>query len=1218
MTDFALLGIKVDSKEVRKANKDLDAFTKGSVRATRGTKQFESASKRLEKQLAKTLGPLRQMRNLLIGVGITQTAKGLVHVADQFVLINARVKTVTDSLEEQKFVMQSLRDSANEVGVSMESAAKLFIRTQRVRKDIGATTQDVLKFVQTIQRLTLISGASAQESTAAMIQLSQAIASSRLSGEELRSVMEQVPVIVKTITDEYDITLAQFRKLAEQGEITADVMVTAINNASVRVAQEAAKMPDTVGRAFMNLRNEFQALTGEINKEFNVTGRLAAGIRSLAGNLETVADIVLVLAGYLGVRLVQAIIGATVATVKGTIALKAEVTARIAATAATLAHVRARQAELVIATGHIGVIGKWGKKQNELVRSTGRLERATTKYNKALKAAIPLTFLGRASRLLGIFGGLPGVIAAAAGALWVWNQRTKDAEERAEKLKEKLLNLGKSQVELAKDIALVTKTMLEQERAAARIEAKEAERKIRDLERRRNRNIRGPAAHQKAVKTRLQEELDAERKSLEEWQLAIEKVTKAIDEAGKKKPEDLAGALDHLLGGKGSQGQKTLEQYIEKLSIARDEQERMAEAVGQGEIAVAALNDELEIENALRGAGTTATLDQEAAIVRIVMATQAETKAINETKDARRKAAEAAEEAAEAAKEAASEIQEPFDRAAENIQRGFGNAFTEAFRHGKLEFESFADLVKDIMARLAGEMAALLVFRPQLLGGLGLFGSSAAGAAGGTAGGALAGGGALSGLLAHPALLGVGGALGGTYLSGGFGSTAGTAGGLAGGLLGAGAGAYLGFALGGPLGSLGTMALGSALGGFGGGLLGGGIGSLFGGGNDKQKFGFNTGAGGVQTPFGGLSVSTSKNIDADAIVRSLAGIDKSIAKLLDPDQIARVRGALSGTGQFFSAHSFDNESFDVVKTRLVRIIDAVSENTVASGLLNQIGRDPGNIDQLVGEAGRIIELINMFGEQGEPLNDAEVALQAITEQFRELSDVAVDLGFSVEEVNERLAKATQKLTTDFNTSITDQILAIEEPLIFALESVERVAKDRLANAVTLGADLVDVERLNALERQQVLDRFAADFMSANASLLSVLTSLKTTSAGGLSLGSQINNSESVFNQLLSDARSDPSARSSLASFLPGFIDLKREQLGSSAEFFEFTNFLDSTVRGLVDQRDTVSTLQDVGAAITTGDNAIVTALQEEIGSLKQEIVEMNADIKLLLNAPAAA
>jgi hypothetical protein len=516
------------------------------------------------------------------------------------------------------------------------------------------------------------------------------------------------------------------------------------------------------------------------------------------------------------------------------------------------------------------------------------------------------------------------------------------------------------------------------------------------------------------------------------------------------------------------------------------------------------------------------------------------------------------------------------------------------------------------MARMAGEIAALLVFRPQLLGGglggLGLFGSSAA-----SAGGA-AGTGGLGALLAgaNPLLLGAGGILGGTYLGGGFGSTAGTAGGLGGGLLGAGLGGYLGFALGGPLGSLGTMALGSLLGGLGGGFLGGGIGSLFGG-NDKQKFGFNTGAGGLQTPFGGLSVSTSQNIDAGAIVRSLAGIDESIARLLSPEQIGRVRGGLAGTGQWYSSHSFDNESFDVVKTRLVRIIDSVAQNTVASGLLNQIGRSPENIDELVQAAGGIIEMINLFQNNGAELNTAEQALKALNEQFDDLADAAKKLGFDVGIAEAKRQQAIEALTADFNTSIKDQILAIQDPLRATLAEEERIAEERLDNARTLGANIADVERLNGLRRAQIIEQA---FSGPNSSIESFLSSLRTTGAGGLGINAQAKNAEALFNSLLSPARTDPAARQQLAGLLPQLVNLKREQLGSTAQFFQFTRFLDSTLTNLVDQTDTVTILESIGSAITLGDNAIVSALREENELLRDQIAELSADIRLVVNAPS--
>jgi hypothetical protein len=842
------------------------------------------------------------------------------------------------------------------------------------------------------------------------------------------------------------------------------------------------------------------------------------------------------------------------------------------------------------------------------------LERATTKHTQALKAAIPLSFLGRAKSLLAIFGGLPGVITLAIGALFVWNQRAKDAEDGAEDLKQKLLNLGKSQAELAEDTRIATKTLLEQERVLAQIALKEDERKLKELE---SAKVGVTGVRGFISRDKLQRDLDEKRKSIEDWGIAIEKVNKEIEES-KKPPEDLTGAGQEMLR-KLKREAKTFEDHtnkvednIKKLEIARDKEERLAKAYTKGEKAVAALNAELEIENALRGAGTNLTLDQAAAIIREVRARQKATGAIEDMKDARREEAEAAEAQQEAAEDAAREIQAPFDRAAENIQRGLGDAFTNAFRHGKLEFETFADLVKDVMARMAGEIAALLVFRPQLfgggLGGLGLFGSSAA-----SAGGA-AGTGGLGALLAgaNPLLLGAGGILGGTYLGGGFGSTAGTAGGLGGGLLGAGLGGYLGFALGGPLGSLGTMALGSLLGGLGGGFLGGGIGSLFGG-NDKQKFGFNTGAGGLQTPFGGLSVSTSQNIDAGAIVRSLAGIDESIARLLSPEQIGRVRGGLAGTGQFYSAHSFDNESFDVVKTRLVRIIDAVAENTVASGLLNQIGRSPENIDELVQAAGGIIEMINLFQNNGAELNTAEQALKALNEQFDDLADAAKKLGFDVGIAEAKRQQAIEALTADFNTSIKDQILAIQDPLRATLAEEERIAEERLDNARTLGANIADVERLNGLRRAQIIEQA---FSGPNSSIESFLSSLRTTGAGGLGINAQAKNAEALFNSLLSPARTDPAARQQLAGLLPQLVNLKREQLGSTAQFFQFTRFLDSTLTNLVDQTDTVTILESIGSAITLGDNAIVSALREENELLRDQIAELSADIRLVVNAPS--
>jgi hypothetical protein len=561
----------------------------------------------------------------------------------------------------------------------------------------------------------------------------------------------------------------------------------------------------------------------------------------------------------------------------------------------------------------------------------------------------------------------------------------------------------------------------------------------------------------------------------------------------------------------------------------------------------------------------------------------------------------------------------PFSTAVSNIQSSFADTFTDIYRNGETSFEDLSDRIKDIFARLAGEITALMVIRPVIAGISASFaGSAAAGAAGGAAGsgasGSLASGGlgawlaTGAGSNAMAAAIGIGAGLAGNFAGQQFSSLVGMNS-NAGGNIGGAIGGIGGAALFGP----GGAAIGAFLGNLAGSFIGNGFG--FGGGNDKVKFGFGTGADGVQTPFGGLSVTASKNIDSAGIIQGLADLDEAIAALLSPGQIEQVRADLSGTGQFFSVKGFDNESFDVVKTRLIRIIDSVAENTVASGLLNSIGRDPGNIDELVQSAQGIIELINVFQDDGAELNDAQLALAALNEQFDTLADTAEKLGFAITDVETKRQQAITDLTADFNASIRDQILAIEDPFTLTLENIARAAEERLENARSLGADLVEAERLTALERAQAFDQA---FGGANNSITKFLDSLKTTGAGGLSIAEQTANAESQFNSLLGSARTDPTARADLAALLPTLLDLKRDQLGSTSSFFEFTSFLDSTLRNLVDQGDTVSTLQDIGAAITTGDNAIVDALRDEIGSLKVVIGGMVDDMSLLLNAPTAA
>lgn len=595
-----------------------------------------------------------------------------------------------------------------------------------------------------------------------------------------------------------------------------------------------------------------------------------------------------------------------------------------------------------------------------------------------------------------------------------------------------------------------------------------------------------------------------------------------------------------------------------------------------------------------------------------------------------------------AAEKAAEELQKPFDNAAENIQRAFGDKFTEIFRNGKASFDDLGDVIKGIMARTAGEIAALLVFRPQVLaagGGLaGLFGAGPASAAGA-------------------------GGLGNNLLTAGIGKAATSFGGFGGAFLGAGLGAYQGYqnngTRGAVIGGLAGYAGGAALT-AGGAALASGVGvagsigaaglgitsalaaipvwgwaalaalAVFGGGKSKSKIrigsvanrdkalelGFNNIA---ETPFGVVGVTADSNKfgggRGKGVTSAAKAIDEAIASLLSDAEIERVRAALDGaTTRRISRTTFDKgDAASLVRERLADIIDAIAENDVASQQLSKTK----DIGKLTEEAALLVTRIKSISDllsAAEPLNAAEQALKALNAQFDQLAGEADKLGFSVDRVEQKRQDAIKQLTTDANEGVRLAILSFTDPLAASLEALEAGQQRRLEEFKSLGADIVEAERLFGLERKRLIEQQTGSFTQANGSITAFLDSLQTSAAGGLTVADRAANADTQFNALLSAARGDAGARTDLASFLPGFVDLKRQQLGSTESFFEFRSFLETSLRNLVNTGETVSTLNDIGDAITTGNNAIVLTLQEEIGSLKSEVSDLNEKLSLVLNA----
>lgn len=575
--------------------------------------------------------------------------------------------------------------------------------------------------------------------------------------------------------------------------------------------------------------------------------------------------------------------------------------------------------------------------------------------------------------------------------------------------------------------------------------------------------------------------------------------------------------------------------------------------------------------------------------------TEAVERAAKDAADAQKKAAEERQKLAEKEAEL---MRAPFENAAKGVQDAFTDAFENVFNGNVRSFRDLAGQIKQIFVRLAAEIATLLVFRP-------VVGSIAAAAGLTGSGSALAGTGGAGGFGFNPIssvsnflgpagpLLGIG-ALGGgaiAALTGGNtlgGSIGGSLGFYGGTLLGSGAlGGVTGAAVGalGQLGNFVVPGLGLVLGA----LLGGALGGKP---SNKPAIGsVNLGSGsifGLQTLPGKESAETIKARDAlldvvgkfSGALQQITGGRLSGAVTVDVGERDGTQ-VLSGPGR--GRYANPQQALNaIIKGMLngVQGVDAQFRQVFAR-------LDTSNLEQAVQDLGIAATIIKRDYVAAEPLSEAAAAIKALNEAFAPLIDNARRLGLATQPILAEQQRQRRLLTSNFNEAIDAAILGITDPLAAALNAFDDIAAERLRNARDLSADLVDVERLNALERQQIVEQYGQQansaLLSANQSIEQFLSSLRSGSGSFLSPNARLANAESEFQALLSAAQGgDVSARSALTGAAGNLLDASRDVFGSSEMFFQRLGFVESTLNNLVGGSSTTTTYDNLGATIATG------------------------------------
>lgn len=357
-------------------------------------------------QVGDTLG--RVGAALGLGLGVQQ----LIALADQYSTLQARLALSVTSQEEFNRANSALFEIAQRNRAPLEETVALYARLAPTFAALGRDQSQALAATDAIGQAVALSGTSAAGAAGALTQLGQAFASGALRGEEFNSVNEATPRVMQAIAQGMGVPIGALRALAEQGRLTADVVLDALLSQSARLAQEYASLPLTVSGAMTQLRNAFLLAIGASDQASGTTAALAQGIALLANHLGLLINLA-------GVALVAAL-GRMIATIATSIAAnQAEMAARVA-------HLRVLEAEAAarvrVAQATLAQAGAQGQ---AAVAATAALATARTEAAAAsaasASAAASTSLFGRATAVLGaglrLLGGPIGLAVTGVALL---------------------------------------------------------------------------------------------------------------------------------------------------------------------------------------------------------------------------------------------------------------------------------------------------------------------------------------------------------------------------------------------------------------------------------------------------------------------------------------------------------------------------------------------------------------------------------------------------------------------------------------------------------------------------------------------------------------------------------------------------------------------------------------------------------------------------------
>ena len=254
----ALKGVNGAAQQASTATQQLQNAANGANTALNRTRSASSNAASSLRQLVTSIGGVTAAYAQL------RTAQQLVQTGIQREESTRRLAFLARGYGEIALAQQAAARTGRQFGLSITESNQQFAQLYGRLRPLGVSLKDIEATFVGFNTSAKVSGATAAESAGALLQLTQALGSGVLRGQELNSVLEQAPGLVVALTRELNAPITQIRKLAEEGKITSDVVIRALKRAGSEGADELAEAMKGPAQQVKNLQNEFQNLQVEI------------------------------------------------------------------------------------------------------------------------------------------------------------------------------------------------------------------------------------------------------------------------------------------------------------------------------------------------------------------------------------------------------------------------------------------------------------------------------------------------------------------------------------------------------------------------------------------------------------------------------------------------------------------------------------------------------------------------------------------------------------------------------------------------------------------------------------------------------------------------------------------------------------------------------------------------------------------------------------------